>query len=135
MERVRLRELTVEERATIEKLGHARTAPAQLVERAYLLWHAAQGEAAATIATQLHRDAETVRKRIHRFNTDGLAALEDRVRSGRPATYSPEQVAEVVAAALSAPQSLGLPFACWTLDRLAAYLNEHKGIAMRRSRI
>jgi transposase len=28
-----------------------------------------------------------------------------------------------------------LPFAAWTLDRLAAYLLEHKGIAMRRSRI
>jgi len=27
-----------------------------------------------------------------------------------------------------------LPFACWTLDRLVAYLSDH-GIAMRRSRI
>jgi transposase len=40
----------------------------------------------------------------------------------------------VIAAALTAPRSLGLPFASWTLDRLAAYLLEHKGIAMRRSR-
>jgi alkanesulfonate monooxygenase SsuD/methylene tetrahydromethanopterin reductase-like flavin-dependent oxidoreductase (luciferase family) len=30
---------------------------------------------------------------------------------------------------------LGLPFASWTLDRLAAYLHETKGIAMQRSRI
>jgi hypothetical protein len=29
---------------------------------------------------------------------------------------------------------LGLPFACWTLDRLVAYLSD-QGIAMRRSRI
>ena len=29
----------------------------------------------------------------------------------------------------------GLPFAAWTLDRLAAYLLEHKGIATRRSQI
>ncbi|HZH07865.1 MAG TPA: hypothetical protein VEY69_14420, partial [Lautropia sp.] len=28
-----------------------------------------------------------------------------------------------------------LPFASWTLDRLAAYLNEQKGIAIKRSRI
>jgi transposase len=41
----------------------------------------------------------------------------------------------VIAAALTSPQRLGLPFASWTLDRLAAYLLEHKGIAMRRSRI
>ena len=41
----------------------------------------------------------------------------------------------MIAAALTSPHSLGLPFASWTLDRLAAYLLEHKGIAMRRSRI
>jgi hypothetical protein len=41
----------------------------------------------------------------------------------------------VVAAALTNPRSLGLSFASWPLDRLAAYLLEHKGIAMRRSRI
>jgi transposase len=41
----------------------------------------------------------------------------------------------VIATALTAPRTLGLPFASWTLDRLAAYLGEHKGIAMKRSRI
>ena len=30
---------------------------------------------------------------------------------------------------------MGQPFACWTLDRLAAYLSESKEIAMKRSRI
>ena len=65
----------------------------------------------------------------------GLAALEDHHRSGRPATYSADEVAAVIAAALTSPRRLGLPFASWTLDRLAAYLLEHKGIAMRRSRI
>ncbi len=80
-------------------------------------------------------DGETVRRRILRFNADGLASLDDRPRPGRPATYSPEQVATVVALALTAPKTLGLPFASWTLDRLAAYLNEHKAIAIKRSRI
>ena len=41
----------------------------------------------------------------------------------------------MIAAALTSPRSLGLPFAAWTVDRLAAYLREHTGIAMRRSRI
>jgi len=40
-----------------------------------------------------------------------------------------------VATALTNPGSLALPFASWTLDRLAAYLNETKGIAIKRSRI
>jgi transposase len=56
------------------------------------------------------------------------------VRSGRPPTYSAEQRSAVINAALTRPADLGLPFACWTLDRLVAYLSE-QGIAMRRSRI
>ena len=135
MARVRLRELTAQERWAIEKLAHARPAPARVVERASMIWSASRGETAAAIAARWSRDAETVRHRIHRFNADGLAALEHRARSGRPATSLPAPVAEVVAAALTNPQTLGLPFAAWTLDRLAAYLAEHKGITMRRSRL
>jgi transposase len=41
----------------------------------------------------------------------------------------------VIATALTDPRALGLPFASWTLDRLAAYLNEHEAIAIKRSRI
>ncbi len=130
-----LRELTPEERSRLEKLAHSRTAPAQTVERARILWQASQGDAAPSIAAELRLDGDTVRRRINRFNAEGLGALEDYPRRGRPATYTPEQVAAVIAAALTKPETLGVPFACWTLDRLAVYLAEHKGIAMKRSRI
>jgi transposase len=130
-----LRDLTPEERSAVEALARSRTAPARRVERARIVWRAGRGETPPAIAAALGVDAETVRRRIRRFDAEGLAALDDHPRSGRPATYSPEEVAAVIAAALTAPRRLGLPFACWTLDRLAAYLLEHKGIAMRRSRI
>ena len=71
---------------------------------------------------------------INRFNARGLDGLEEDVRTGRPPTYSAEQRSAVITAALTRPTELGLPFACWTLDRLVAYLSDH-GIAMRRSRI
>ena len=132
---LRLRELTAAERVALDKLAHARTAPARRVERARIIWYASQGQSAPAIAEQLRLDADTARGWIRRFNAEGLAGLEDRPRAGRPPTYSPEQVAEVVAAALTAPEALGLPFACWTLDRLAAYLDEHRRIPIRRSRI
>ena len=132
---VRLRDLTAEERSAVETLARSRTAPARRVERARLISRASRGETPPAIAAALGLDAETVRRRIRRFNAEGLAALEDHHRSGRPAAYSPDEVAAVIAAALAAPRSLGLPFASWTLDRLAAYLLERKGIAMRRSRI
>ena len=130
-----LRALSTEEHLAIETLARSRTAPARQVERARLIWRASRGETPPAIATVLGLAAETVRSRIRRFNVEGLAALEDHPRSGRPATYSPDAVAMVIAAALTNPRRLGLPFASWTLDRLAAYLLEHKGIAMRRSRI
>ena len=137
---VSLRKLTAEERSAVEVLARSRTAPARRVERARIIRRAGRGETPPAIAAALGVDAETVRRRIRRFNAEGLnaegpAALEDHHRSGRPATYSPDEVAMVIAAALSSPRRLGLPFAAWTLDRSAAYLLEHKGIAMRRSRI
>ncbi len=72
---------------------------------------------------------------MRRFNDGGLAALDDLPRSGRPPTYGERQRAEVLAAALTDPKALGLPFGCWTLDRLAAYLHEQKAIPIQRSRI
>ena len=76
-----------------------------------------------------------MRKWIQRFNEAGLPGLADVPRSGRPTTYTPEAVSEVIVTALTDPQTLGLPFASWTLDRLEAYLNEVKGIGIKRSRI
>ena len=130
-----LRDLTAEEASAVEGLARSRTAPARRVERARIVLRAGRGETPPAIAAALGLDAETVRRRIRRFNAEGLAALEDRHRSGRPATYSAGEVAVVIASALASPGRLGLPFASWTLDRLAAYLLEHQGIAMRRSRI
>ena len=130
-----LRKPTSEERSAVEALARSRTAPARRVERARVVWRASRGETPPAIAVALGLNAETVRRRLRRFNAEGLAACDDHHRSGRPATYSPGAVATVIAAALINPRSLGLPFAVWTLDRLAAHLREHKGIAMRRSRI
>jgi transposase len=56
------------------------------------------------------------------------------MRSGCPPIYTAEERSAVIAAALSRPAELGLPFASWTLDRLVAYLGE-KGIGMKRSRV
>ena len=88
-----LRELTAEEHATVTRLAHSRTAPAQMVQRAQIIWRARCGGTASAIAARVGLDGETVRKRIHRFNVEGLEALKDRHRSGRPPTYTPEQIA------------------------------------------
>jgi transposase len=132
---IRVRELTEEEREQIERWAQSRTAPARLVERAQMVWQASQGASVPAIARRLGRDERTVRFWLKRFNAQGLAGLDDPPRPGRPATYSPEIVGEVLATSLSDPQTLGQPFASWTVRRLETYLNEVKGIAIKRSRI
>jgi transposase len=130
-----LRTVDAAERAAVEKLAGSRKAEARRVERAAIVWRALQGQPAKAIAADLKLDGRTVYQWLQRFDAGGLAALEDAPRRGRPATYSPEERAEVVAAALHRPRELNLPFGCWSLDRLTAYLHEHKQLAMKRSRI
>ncbi len=132
---IRVRALTDEEAAAIKRLAHSRTEPARRVERATIVWWSSQGERVPAIAQQLGIHEQTARLWVVRFTKDGLKGLEDQPRPGHRPSYTADQVGEVVATALTDPQSLGLPFASWTLDRLQAYLNEHKGVAMKRSRI
>src|SRR5258708_745363 len=126
---------SADERTALARLAHSRTAAARVVERARVVRAALDGERVETIAARCHSTAATVYRWLHRFNDGGLAGLEDQPRKGRPPTYSPEQVATIVQTALTAPQRLGLAFASWTLDRLVAYLAEHHGILMQRSRL
>src|SRR3954454_5541024 len=121
---LRVRDLTADERTSLQRLAQSRTDPARAVERARIIWRAHRGERVPAIAAALRRTEATVRLWLQRFNTTGLAGLQDQPRAGRPPTYTPEEVGAVLAASLTDPQSLDLPFASWTLDRLAAYVQE-----------
>lgn len=132
---LKLREFTTDEDADIKSLARSRTSSARSVERAKIILLAAQGNRVPAIATRLKISQATARTWISRFNVAGLAGLNDRERSGRPTTYSAKQVAAVIEASITNPQTLDLPFGSWTMDRLAAYLKERKKIAISRSRI
>lgn len=133
--RLQLQEVTDEERQAVQRLAHGRTAPVRAVERAPVVEAALAGATVEEIAAQLHLARNTVYLWLQRFEARGLAGLEEQPREGRPPTYTREQVGQIVAAALTDPQALDLPFQSWTLDCLVAYLSEHKGIAMQRSRL
>jgi transposase len=132
---LQVRSLTAEEAAELRRRAASRTLPARVVERARMVLLLHEGERVPAVAGRLGIGADVVRTWLTRFNAEGLDGLRDRPRSGRPATYSPEQVGEVVAASLTKPDALGLPFGSWTLDRLRAYLNAVKGLPIKRSRI
>ena len=130
-----LRALTEEEEAALQCLAHGRKAEVRLRDRARICWAAHRGRRVAAIAADLGVADRTVRLWLKRFNAHGLDGLRDAGRSGRPPTYTAEEVGAVVEASLTKPAELGLPFACWTLDRLEAYLNEELAIPIKRSRI
>ena len=132
--KVPLRPLSGEEPQALATRAQTRTAPARLVDRARIIQAAAQGNSPGQIAASLGCSRPTVSAWIHRFNDHGLRGLEERPRSGHLHSDTAEQRAEVLATALTDPKSLDRPFGCWTLDRLQVYLNEQKGLPIKRSR-
>jgi transposase len=132
---IRVRALRPEETSQLTELARSRKRGAGLVRRAQIVLHAAEEQLTAPeIAARMGLCRATVRFWLKRFNERGLKGLEEEMRSGRPPTYSAEEKSIVIRTALTRPPELGLPFACWTLDRLVAHLSE-QGIGMRRSRI
>ena len=84
---------------------------------------------------QLHLSEPLVRKWWKRFEQQGLVGLEDAPRPGAPSRYSAENKARVLQAARTRPSDLGLPYQSWTFERLAAYVHEHLGMQMKKTRI
>jgi transposase len=121
---LRLRDLTDDERAEVQRITRSLTLGAAFVRRAQIVVHAMSGLKAEEIARRMDLCGNTVRHWINRFNARGLDGLEEDVRTGRPPTYSSEQRSAVITAVLTRPTELGLPFACWTLNRLVAYLSD-----------
>jgi len=133
--KLRVRELSEAERSTIEGWRGTRAGSVRMRDRAHIVALSAQGWWVSDIAPLVRVTPQVVRKWITRFNAEGLAGLKDQPRSGRPATYTADQIGEVIAVSLLKPDSLGLPFGCWTLDRLQTYLTEERNPAIKRSRI
>jgi transposase len=79
--RIRLRELTPDERAELDRLAAARTAPARLVERARLILAAGGGEPVGEIARRLNVSRPIVSAWVRRFNDGGPAAWPTRAGS------------------------------------------------------
>src|SRR4051794_3964660 len=135
---LRLRDVTEDERAKLERIVRATTAPVRLVERARLVLAASEGLSAPQVAARVGVGDATARQWITRFNTAGLAGLEDAPRPGRPVTYTDEAQSRVVAKARSLPPKPAdgevPPTGHWTLDRLEEELHKD-GVPIKRSQI
>lgn len=131
--------ITAKQRTILEKLARSRLAPQRLVERSRIVLSSAEGVENAEQARQIGVDRQRVRRwrdrwsaaaaRLSEAERQGAseAELEDLVtglladdaRSGAPPTFTPEQVASIVAVGCEPPSDSGLPTSHWTAGDLA----------------
>src|SRR5436309_656503 len=87
--------------------------------RARIVLLAARRWSNAANAVEGGVSVDTVRTWRGRFAAQGLAGLADRARSGRPARFTPVQVAQVKSLACQLPSAAGAPLARWSCPELA----------------
>jgi len=85
----RVIELDVDERAALERVTRRTTEAAGLVRRARIVLLVADGLPLDQVGREVGVRANVVRTWADRYRVGGLAALQDRPRSGRPRTFSP----------------------------------------------
>jgi transposase len=132
--------LSAQEKAQLEALTRRQTAPRCAVQRARIILLAAQNMTVPAIAASLQMCANTVRKWIQRYTHQPQAdsapansgppspAVEpppsklplwaDAPRSGRPDTFTVEQICQIIALACEKPQDYGRPITHWTAREL-----------------
>ncbi len=123
--------------AEVQRLARSTKAPHAWVERARMIECAVRGMSTYAIARELRVDEATVRKWRGRFKErPKLTTLRDASRSGRPATVSSEQRAEVVRLACERPKDNKTKFRdLWTFSSLRDAVESKLGLRLSRSEV
>lgn len=137
--RARDLELSSTQRRLLESISRSRTLPQRLVERAQMVVWCDDGLSDAAQARLLNVDAQRPRRWRRRWlaQVEELAEAEhagatdrelsqriqgmllDEERTGSPAKFSPEQIAQIISLACEPPEESGLPVTHWTPNELA----------------
>ena len=132
-------ELSDRQRRLLEQIHKRQTAPVRLARRVGILLALADDPCLESVAQSLRLTRVSVRLWRDRWldSADALraaeadqaddqrllglieAALDDAPRSGKPATFSPEQIVQLVAVACEPPGRSGRPISHWTSAELA----------------
>ncbi|WP_246114090.1 IS630 family transposase [Streptomyces montanus] len=114
--------LTASERHQLKRVAYGHKSAYQARMRAQVVLHAARGRSNARIARETGMHLDTVRRWRSRFADGRIPALADRKRSGRPARFTPLQVAQAKALACQLPAESRVPLSRWSCPELAAEL-------------
>ena len=116
MRRAQQIQLTEEQRDELKKLVSTGTSQARVLTRARIILMAAKGEGYQQIADALGVSWRTVIRNEARFKEEGIEAIKERARPGRPPRITGEIEAKLVMLACSSPpEGRG----SWTLKLLA----------------
>jgi transposase len=135
---LRLRALSEEEAKQVRQLANSRTQPLRIVQRARIICllldnpKLPTGKAGRMVGYKSDLPGRTW---VKRFNELGIQGLEDKPRSGCPPTHTQDIRSCLINLALQKPQSLGYPFALWTLERLQQAFSERYGLHLSQSTI
>lgn len=120
-----LRLLTPEERQELQRVKRATSEPLLRHQRAVALLAVAEGRSRTEAARHAGwQGYETVSKLVRRFNEQGLAALDDQPRSGRPPMYGAQETVRVLQEAQRAPDRDKDATATWSLSLLQRALRQ-----------
>ena len=132
-------QLTTRQRACLEQLVRRQTSPQRLVRRAKILLALETGANQCHVTRQMHLNRGTVRVWRKRWGTfapkleqveaaEGsdkaltaliVEALTDHPRAGTPATFTAEQIVQIVAVACEDPADSARPISHWTPREVA----------------
>ena len=136
-----------QEEKQVRKLAGSRHGPADWIVHARMVARSWDSERVEAIAQALHCSPQTVRRRLHRFDEEGLDGLGDRSKPGRPRRLTAADDSKLIALVRQAPpgrlvtQADGSMVARdeeasaqWSLNALAQAAKE-AGITVKRSQI
>jgi transposase len=114
-----LRQLSDEERAYLERVSRASSAPAEAVTRAKLLQAVAGGAGYSQAARAVgRRSGDAVAALVKRFNVEGVEALTPRHGGGPAVVYGAQERARIVAELKRTPDRETDGTASWSLNTL-----------------
>lgn len=107
-----------------QELEHERVhnAVTEVRVRCQALLRLSEGKGASVVAAENDVVRRTVYGWHWRYREGGLAALQDKPRSGRPRKWTQAYLDTLQVTLVTDPKALGYDFTLWTLERLSAHL-------------
>lgn len=81
----------------VRKLAGSRHGPADWIQHAKMVVRSWEGKQVETIAQEVGCSPQTVRRRLHRFDTEGIEGLGDRPKPGRPRRLTAQDDSRLIA--------------------------------------